>query len=252
MEIGERGVLPESKWATVYHRTGVGVRRTENVRWLIALGIVVILFAGIYLFHRSSRSIAVLGLPLALVLIVGIFQRVKAMCARADETGNPDPDAGDETAAEEDADSRFCNLPEGYFVARDFGSKRGNIDYVVISTKGIHTVGTVRRKGIVSCAGDVLQLDGMPLEKDYIKQACAQALCLRDHLLSHGISPPKPQPVLLFVDADVQVRRPVRGVEIVGRRYFPVYLKRLQNRLDPNEAERIFEMLRSSESQMFV
>jgi len=75
---------------------------------------------------------------------------------------------------------------------------------------------------------------------------------LLGELPDQGISAPKPQPVLLFANADVQVRKQVRGVEIIGRRYLPLYLKRLQHRLSASEAEKIFETLKLSQSQMFV
>jgi hypothetical protein len=98
----------------------------------------------------------------------------------------------------------------------------------------------------------MLKRDGKPFEKDFIKQAWAQALFIRDLLNRHGISAPKPQPVLLFANADVQVRQQVRGVEIISRRYLPVYLRILPNRMNAYEAEKIFEVLKSSQTQMFV
>jgi len=44
----------------------------------------------------------------------------------------------------------------------------------------------------------------------------------------------------------------MEGVEIIGRRYLPLYLKRLQNRLSASEAQKIFDILKLSQSQMFV
>jgi hypothetical protein len=58
--------------------------------------------------------------------------------------------------------------------------------------------------------------------------------------------------VLLFANADVQVRKQVRGVEIISRRYLPIYLGRLQNRMSAKEAEKIFEVMKSSQTQLFV
>ena len=98
----------------------------------------------------------------------------------------------------------------------------------------------------------MLKRDGKPFEKDFIKQAWAQAYFIRILLTRHGISAPKTQPVILFANADVQVRQQVRGVEIISRRYLPVYLERLQNRMSGKEAEKIFEILKSSQTQMFV
>ena len=134
----------------------------------------------------------------------------------------------------------------------DFVLRRGNIDHIVISPKGILTIETKSHRGVVTCEGEMLKRDGKPFEKDFIKQGWREALSIRDLLTSHGISAPKPQPVLLFANADVRVRQQVRGVEIISRRYLPIYLGRLQNRMSAKEAEKIFDLLKLSQSQMFV
>jgi transposase-like protein len=153
---------------------------------------------------------------------------------------------------EEAVGNLLGELLVGFFVAHDFASKRGGIDHVVLSTKGILTVETKSHRGVVSCEGEMLKRDGKPFEKDFIKQAWAEAYSIRDLLARHGISAPKPQPMLLFANADVQVRQQVRGVEIISRAYLPLYLKRLQNRLNASEAEKIFELLKLSQAQKFV
>ena len=134
----------------------------------------------------------------------------------------------------------------------DYVSKRGNIDHIVISPKGILTIETKSHRGVVTCEGEMLKRDGKPFEKDFIKQAWAQAYFIRILLTRHGMSAPNTQPVILFANADVQVRQQVRGVEIISRRYFPLYLERLPKRISAKEAEKIFEILRSSQTQMFV
>ena len=238
--------------ATVYNKAGVGVRKMEILRWLAALICLIIMFVGIYFFNRSVKAIATLGLPVALVVFVGIIYWVKAMGNKADAYADRALDARRGAVAEEDVGNVLGELPAGYYVVHDFVSKRGNIDHIVISTKGILTIETKSHRGVVSCEGEMLKRDGKPFEKDFIKQAWAEAYSIRDLLTSHGISAPKPQPVLLFANADVQVRQQVKGVEIISRRHLPLYLKRLQNRLSSNEAEMIFEILKISQSQMFV
>lgn len=242
----------ESKRATVYHKAGVGVRRMEATRWLAALFFLIVMFAGIYFYSKSVKTIATLGLPVALVVFTGIIHWVKAMGDKADAYSRRAVDARRGAAAEEDVGDLLGDLPSGYFVVHDFVSKRGNIDHIVISTKGILTIETKSHRGVVHCDGEMLKRDGQPFEKDFLKQAWAEAFSIRDLLIDQGISAPKPQPVLLFANADVQVRRQVRGVEIIGRRYLPLYLKRLQHRLSASEAEKIFEILKLSQSQMFV
>ena len=242
----------ESTRATVYNKPGAGVRKMEVSRWLAALLTLFVLFAGIYLYSKNSKTIATFGLPVILVVACGFIYWVKAMGDKADRYSKRALDARRGAVAEEDVGNLLGELPAGYFVVNDFVLRRGNIDHIVISTKGILTIETKSHGGVVRCEGETLKRDGKPFEKDFIKQGWREALSIRDLLTSHGISAPKPQPVLLFANADIQVRQQVRGVEIISRRYLPLYLDRLQNRMSTKEAEKIFETLKLSQSQMFV
>ena len=224
----------------------------EAIRWLAALFILVVMFVGIYCYHKGVKTFAGLGLPVILVVAGGFLYWVKATGDKLDAYSGRALDARRGSVSEEDIESLLGELPAGFIVLHDFVSKRGNIDLIVISTKGIFTIETKSHTGVVSCEGEMLKCDGKPFEKDFIKQAWADAYSIRDLLASHGISAPKPQPVLLFDNADVQVRQQVKGVEIITRPYLPAYLKRLQNRLSANEVEKILEILKLSQSQMFV
>ena len=70
--------------ATVYNKPGVGVRKMEATRWLAALFILIIMYAGIYFYTKSVKAIATLGLPVALVVFVGIIYWIKAMGNKAE------------------------------------------------------------------------------------------------------------------------------------------------------------------------
>jgi Nuclease-related domain len=243
----------ESTRATVYNRPGAGVRKMKATRWMAALlFLIIMMFVGIYFYNKSVKTIATLGLPVILIVSLGFFYWVKAMGDKADAYSKRAVDARRGAVAEKVVDNLLGELPAGFYVVHDFVSERGNIDHVVISTKGILTIETKSHRGVVSCEGEMLKRDGQFFEKDFIKQAWGQAFFISDLLTGHGISVPKPQPVLLFANADVQVRKQVRGVEIISRRYLPLYLKRLQNRLGANEVERILEIVKLSQSQMFV
>jgi len=242
----------EPKGATVYNKPGVGVRKMEAARWIAALFFLVVMFAGSYFYNKSGKTIAALGLPVALIVFVGILYWLKAMSDKVDKYSERALDARRGAVAEEAVGDLLGKLPAGYFVVHDYVSKRGNIDHIVISTKGILAIETKSHRGIVSCEGEVLKRDGKPFEKDFIKQAWAEAYSIRDLLASHGISAPKPQPVLLFANANVQVRKQVRGVEIISQAYLPLYLERLQTCMTAKEAEKIYKILRLTQSRMFV
>ena len=224
----------------------------EATRWLAALITLIVLFAGIYLYSKNSKTIATFGLLVSLIVAGGFLYWVKAMGDKADVLSKRALDARRGAVAEEAVGNILGELPAGYFVVNDFVLKRGNIDHIVISTKGILTIETKSDRGVVSCEGEILKRDGKPFEKDFITQGWREALSLRDLLTSQGISAPKPQPLLLFANADVRVRKQVRGVEIISRRYLPLYLERLPKRITSKEAEKIFEILKLSQLQMFV
>jgi hypothetical protein len=242
----------ESKKATVYNKPGVGVRKMEATRFLAAFLLLIIMFMGIYLFTKNMKAITALGFPIAAIVAVGFFYWVKSMGDKADKFSRRAVHARRGAVAEEEAGTLLSALPSGYFVVHDFVTTRENIDHIVVSTKGILTIETKSHKGVVTFDGEKLRRDGQIFEKDIINQAWRQAFSIRDLLTRHGTGAPKPQPVILFVNADVRVREKVKGVEIISRWYLPTYLERLQNRMTTKEAEKIFELLKLSQARTFV
>ncbi len=213
--------------AAAYNKAGGNVRKTEAIRWMAALFLLIILFVGIYSYNKSAKTIATLGLPVFLVVAVGFILREKAMGDKAEARPEKVVDARRGEAAEEDVGTLLGELPAEYSVVNDYVSKIGNIDHIVISTKGILTVGTKSHRGVVRCEGDLLTLDGKPFEEDFIRQAWAQSYSIRDLLTENGVCNLRPQPVIVFTDADVQVNKKVRGVHIVGIKDFHAFLQGL-------------------------
>ncbi|HET7317631.1 MAG TPA: nuclease-related domain-containing protein [Nitrospirota bacterium] len=227
----------------MYNKPGVGVRKMETTRWLAALFILIIMYAGIYFYTKSVKTIATLGLPVALVVFVGIIHWIKAMGAKAEEVTDRPLNARRGAVAEEAVGNRLGELPAGYFVVNDFVSKRGNIDHIVISTKGILTVETKSQKGVVTCEGEMLKCDGKPFEKDFIKQAWAEAYSIRDLLTEKEVCNLRPQPVIVFTEADVQVKEKVGGVKIIGIKDLHAFLEGLPNWMSKRLSDGIINCL---------
>ncbi len=234
--------------ATVYNKAGAGVRKMEVTRWLAALIALIIVFVGIYLFGKSSKAIATVGIPVSLVVFVGILYRVSAMGGKAEAYSDRALDARRGAVAEEEAGNPLGELPAGYFVVHDCVSKKGNIDHIVISTKGILTVETKSHRGVVSCEGDLLKRDGEPFEKDLIKQAWAEAYSIRDLLTEKGVCTLRPKPVIVFTDADVQVKKKVRGVHIIGIKDFHAFLEGLPAWMSERLSKGIIDCLSSTQN----
>ena len=234
--------------ATVYNKPGVGVRKMEATRWVAALFFLLIMFVGIYFYNKNVKTIATLGLPVALVVFVGIMYWLKAMSAKVDSYSERALDARRGAVAEEAVGNRLGELPAGFFVVNDFVSKRGNIDHIVISTKGILTVETKSHMGVVSCEGEMLKRDGEPFEKDFIKQAWAEAYSIRDLLTEKGVCNLRPQPVIVFTDADVQVKGKVRGVHIIGIKDLHAFLEGLPVWMSERLSKGITDCLSSTQN----
>jgi len=237
----------ESTRTTVYNKAGAGVRKMETTRWLTALFILIIMYAGIYYYTKSVTTIAILGLPVALVVFVGIIYWIKAMGDKADSYADRALGARRGAVAEESVGNLPADLPDKFHVVNDFASKRGNIDHIVISTKGILTVETKSHGGVVTCEGEMLKLDGKPFEKDFIKQAWAEAYSIRDLLTDKGVCNLRPQPVIVFTEADVQVKEKVRGVRIIGIKDLHAFLEGLPDWMSERLAKAIIDCLSSAQ-----
>ena len=233
--------------ATVYNKAGAGVRKMEASRWLGALFILIIMYAGIYFYTKSVKAIATLGLPVTLVVFVGVLYWIKAMGDKANAIADRALDARRGAVAEEAVGNLLGELPAGYFVVHDFGTTRGNIDHIVVSSKGILTVETKSHKGVVTRGGEMLKRDGKPFEKDFIKQAWAEAYSIRDLLTEEGVCNLRPQPVIVFTDADVQVKGKVRGVHIISSKDFHAFLEGLPAWMSERLSTRIIDCLLSNQ-----
>jgi hypothetical protein len=75
--------------------------------------------------------------------------------------------------------------------------------------------------------GEKLLQDGHPFELDFIKQALAQSYSVRDLLAEKGVCTLRPQPVVVFTGADVQVKERIRGVHIIGSKDLHAFLEGL-------------------------
>jgi len=83
----------------------------ESTRWLAALFFLIIMFAGIYVYSKNSKAIVTLGIPLSLVVFVGIIYWVKAMGDKADAYSKRALDARRGAVAKEDVGNLLGKHP---------------------------------------------------------------------------------------------------------------------------------------------
>jgi len=219
--------FPDAKGVLTYRKTGVGVRKMAYSPLVIGLFFLLLSIGGIYRYMGSTQAIASLGLTVMVIVSVKIFHWAEGMGDKAKMCTDRAIAWKQEAVSEESVGDLLESLPNNYFVMNDFVTKKGTIDYIVVGPKGILTIETKNHQGVVTNHGEMLLQDGHPFEKDFIKQAWALSYAVRDLLAEKEVGTLRPQPVIVFTDADVQVKERVRGVQIIGVKDIHTYLEGL-------------------------
>ena len=216
--------FPDTKGVATYRKAGLGARKMAYSHLAIGVFFLVLSIGGIYRYMGSIQAIASLGLTVMVIVSVKIFHWADAMEDKAEKFTDRAIDWKQGAVLEETVDGLLEALPDNYFAIDDFVTKKGTIDYILVGPKGILTIETKSHKGVVTNNGEKLLRDGDPFEEDFIKQAWAKSYCVKDLLAGKGVCVLRPQPVIVFTDADVQVKERVRRVHIIGVKDFHAFL----------------------------
>ena len=240
--------FPNAKGAVTYRKAGLGARKMAYSHLAIGLFFLFLSIGGIYRYMGSNQAIASLGLTVMVIVSVKIFHWAEAMGDKNEKFTDRAIAWKQGAVAEESVDGLLEALPNNYFVINDFVTKKGTTDYIVVGPKGILTIETKSHKGVVTNNGGNLLRDGHPFEKDFIKQAWAQSYFVRDLLAEKGVCALRTQPVILFTDADVQVKERVRGVQIIGIKDLHAFLEGLPVWMSERLSKGIIDCLWSTQN----
>jgi Nuclease-related domain len=240
--------FPDAKGAVTYRKAGLGVRKMAYSHLVIGLFLLFLSIGGIYRYMGSTQAIASLGLTVMVIVSVKIYHWAEAMGDRNEKFTDRSIAWRQGEVAEESIDGLLEALPNNYFVMKNFVTKKGTTDFIVVGPKGILTIETKSHKGVVTNNGGNLLRDGHPFEKDFIKQAWAQSYFFRDLLAEKGVCALRTQPVIVFTDADVQVEGRVRGVKIIGIKDLHAFLEGLPVWMSERLSKGIIECLWSTQN----
>jgi len=230
---------------TVRGKAGESTRRMQATRVATALAVLLLMWLALFLYGANVKRIMALGLPASL-LIGGIFVfALKQLEKKGNVAIRHAKRAGRGAVAEEKTGALLYGLPEGNFIINDFNTGRGNIDHILVGPKGIFTLEVKSHREEVTFDGTILRRDGLPFEKDFLKQSWAECFVVREILARWEIKEPSAKPMILFTNAFVKVRGNVKGVEVLNLKFLPTYLERLPDRLTIGESGRIFNRLQA-------
>jgi hypothetical protein len=137
-------------------------------------------------------------------------------------------------------------LPSGFFVLHGIRSRKGPIDHVLVGPKGIFVLKIRANREIITVFRDQIFRNGRTCDGDrelmtQIRQECR---AVQELLAGRGITEPKPQPLIVFMNATVGVQGTSGGMEILDRNALPAFMKARKDVISSKEAEGIFEYLK--------
>lgn len=211
-------------------------RHTAAV-WIAIIGIAVVIGIG-----YISQNPETFGLTGAGVLFLFFLMWIipKFMNRKIDTKIKEEKRAVRGARAEEKVGEMLEALPEEFITLHDVASPYGNIDHIVISKSGgVFLIETKAHGGRVEMNGDTLLVNGKLPEKDFIAQTLKNSYWLRDTLDPFAGAKPWITSILVFTNAFVSYTKPIKGVQIINKKYlFPA----LQKTNHPNEVNtRIWE-----------
>jgi hypothetical protein len=223
----------------IFGQAAKGVRRLALKRFMPLLILFSLFLAIVLAFYKIESAWAYSLLPLSLLLFGAIFQVIKYESEKYDRGAK----------AEERVEEVLSLLNDNYYVLHDIKIGRGNIDHVVVAPSGIYTIETKSHKGKITASSEELLLNDLPLPKDFLSQAYAEAMAIKDYLKKVSGRSYFVQPILVFTNAFVEVKGKVRGVKILPLKWLLGELEKGGARLNRLERSAIANALKFTASE---
>ena len=187
------------------------MKYSKNVLWKLILCIVlieIILFASYFLTKNMPWLLMLIGLIMLMVFV--LIRNVGNDFIQGLEGEN---DIGDE----------LKKLPSDFKVFNEgLDTERGNIDKIVIGPTGVFAIEVKSHKAKVTFNGKELLNYFKPFEKDFLKQAYAEAMKLKESIKTKTGIDVFVQPILVFSSRYAKMRlgfNQIKGVYVIQKRW---------------------------------
>jgi hypothetical protein len=191
---------------------------------IVLIGIVAIIVIGV--ISQNAKALGIGGMGVIVLLILARYFIPDMVKSQVNNKLKAEKRAIRGARAEEKIGEMLEKLNQEYMVMHDVESPYGNIDHIVIGkNNGIFLVETKSHGGKVEVHEDTLFLNGKPTEKDFIAQALKNVYWLRDEIAQIIGAKPWITPIVVFTNAFIGPTKPIKGVNIVNKRYLNAILK---------------------------
>jgi len=219
--------LHEGRALGTDRRAAPGVRHPVHSSLKAGLVFLSLAIGGTYLFTRGNQAITSVGLIVLVAVGVAALCWVEEIGRRGEQPTDRRIPWRQGAGSVEGVGGVLEALPDDYCVFHQFATRKGLTDYIVVGPKGILALDAKGYAGVVTQFRGTLLLNGVPFEKDLIRDAWARSYAVRDLLAERGVCTLRPKPVLVFTDAEVHLNGSVRGVHVVGIENLQAFLEGL-------------------------
>ena len=208
-------------------------RNTRSMLLLASLVLLLVLPPIFLLLNFRTGGVASVVLILLFLIVVKVIERKLLQHHRQLRKGIRNADRG--ATGEEDIARQLHSLPDDYLVLHGLCKVAGDIDHIVVGPTGIFVIETKAHGGQITANGEQLLLNGHATEKNFIAQCWRNAFWVRDVLKNIGDIEVPVTPLLVFSNAFVTIRRPVKGVRVVHKGFLLETILRAPARAYPIE-----------------
>jgi hypothetical protein len=199
-------------------------KRRQSAGWMGVLGIAFVIVLWVFLHNSKALGIGGMGILVILVLM-RVFPDI--LDTQMGKKLKEEKRAIRGAKGEERIGELLEGLSQDFCVLHDIESPYGNIDHIVIGKNaGIFLLETKAHGGRVEGNGETLLVNGRLPEKDFIAQVLRNTYWLRDAVSQVVGVKPWITPILVFTNAFVSPMRPIKGVNIINKKYLLTFLQK--------------------------
>ena len=176
-----------------------------------------------FLMLRNSPALGVGGL---LVLVFAYKFIMEWLAGEAKHTRKREKQAIRGAEAEDTIADILSELSGDCRVFNDVSTGSGDIDHVLIKKDGsVFVIETKSHRGKVSFDGTNILINGNPPEKNFIGQVLRNAYWVKDRIKEQTGKEVWVNSILVFTNAFVDRHAPVKGVQVLNKKFLIKYLE---------------------------
>ena len=205
--------------ADKFGKAGKSAREMAEKRRLKQLIFLIITIVALIAFNKMHELVGYSSIW-AVLLLIAFLIFIKIVDRSSTALKKRERQAIRGAKGEEKVAEILENLGDDFIVAHDIPSPFGNIDHIVLSKEhGVFLIETKSHGGEVKVVNNKVLVNNKMPEKDFIAQVLKNTYWLRNKIGEIIGEKPFITPILVFTNAFVRSRAPVKGIRVINKKY---------------------------------